>query len=254
MEYVNAGADASQDAAFYPSVYGQTLETIMQRQEGAYPELRIPIILPFLADGILALGGTEAEGIFRVPGDQDAIADLKARIDRGHYQLGGIDDPHVTGSLFKMWLRELDEPLVPTKQYNAALEASKDVDNTIIFLKKLPDHNRRVLLFVISFMQLFLDPAVVAITKMTPSNLALVLAPNILRTTSEELSTVYNNTSFECRFVLNLLLHLDPPSVDPEYVPTHGAGERSSLDESDQEEDEFHESHDDDGLEAERAE
>ncbi|WOO78826.1 Rho GTPase-activating protein 39 [Vanrija pseudolonga] len=249
-----AEIEHASDAAFYPSVYGQTLETIMQRQEGAYPELRIPIILPFLADGILALGGTEAEGIFRVPGDQDAIADLKARIDRGHYQLGGIDDPHVTGSLFKMWLRELDEPLVPTKQYNAALEASKDVDNTIIFLKKLPDHNRRVLLFVISFMQLFLDPAVVAITKMTPSNLALVLAPNILRTTSEELSTVYNNTSFECRFVLNLLLHLDPPSVDPEYVPTHGAGERSSLDESDQEEDEFHESHDDDVLEAERAE
>ncbi|TXT03883.1 hypothetical protein VHUM_04306 [Vanrija humicola] len=248
-----AEIEHASDAAFYPSVYGQTLETIMQRQEGAYPELRIPIILPFLADGILALGGTEAEGIFRVPGDQDAIADLKARIDRGHYQLGGIDDPHVTGSLFKMWLRELDEPLVPTKQYNAALEASKDVDNTIIFLKKLPDHNRRVLLFVISFMQLFLDPAVVAVTKMTPSNLALVLAPNILRTTSEELSTVYNNTSFECRFVLNLLLHLDPPSVDPEYVPTHGAGERSSLDESDQEEDEFHETHDDDGLEAERA-
>lgn len=160
-----------QDAAFYPSVYGQTLETIMQRQEGAYPELRIPIILPFLADGILALGGTEAEGVFRVPGDADIIAQLKAHIDRGQYQLSGVEDPHVVASLFKLWLRELEEPLIPTGLYNAALQASKSVDHTIIFIKKLPDHNRRVLLFVISFMQLFLDPDIVAITKMTPQNL-----------------------------------------------------------------------------------
>ena len=160
-----------QDAAFYPSVYGQTLETIMQRQEGAYPELRIPIILPFLADGILALGGTESEGIFRVPGDNDVISHLKTRIDRGQYQLDNVDDPHVVASLFKLWLRELEEPLIPSNLYNAALQASKSVDLTILFIKKLPDHNRRVLLFVISFMQLFLDPEVVAVTKMTPQNL-----------------------------------------------------------------------------------
>lgn len=143
----------------------------MQRQEGAYPELRIPIILPFLADGILALGGTESEGIFRVPGDNDIILHLKARIDRGQYQLSGIDDPHVVASLFKLWLRELEDPLVPTSLYETALEVSKSVDQTILFLKKLPNHNRRVLLFVISFIQLFLDPDVVAVTKMTPRNL-----------------------------------------------------------------------------------
>jgi hypothetical protein len=143
----------------------------MQRQEGAYPELRIPIILPFLADGILALGGTESEGIFRVPGDNDIINHVKTQIDRGQYQLNGVDDPHVVASLFKMWLRELEEPLVPSSMYNAALQASKSVDLTILFLKKLPDHNRRVLLFVVSFIQLFLDPSVVAVTKMTPQNL-----------------------------------------------------------------------------------
>ncbi|KLT38761.1 hypothetical protein CC85DRAFT_252382 [Cutaneotrichosporon oleaginosum] len=227
-----AEIEHASDAAFYPSVYAQTLETIMQRQEGAYPELRIPIILPFLADGILALGGTESEGIFRVPGDNDVILQLKARIDRGQYQLSGITDPHVVASLFKLWLRELEDPLVPTAMYETALSVSKSVDHTIIFLKKLPNHNRRVLLFVISFIQLFLDPDVVAITKMTPRNLALVLAPNILRTPDESLSAAFANSGYECQFVLNLLLHLDPPSVDPDYVPSHGGGasERVSLD------------------------
>lgn len=166
-----AEIEHASDAAFYPSVYRQTLETIMQRQEGAYPELRIPIILPFLADGILALGGTESEGIFRVPGDNDVITHLKARIDHGQYQLHGIDDPHVVASLFKLWLRELEEPIIPTNMYDAALAAAKDRDLTLIFIKKLPDHNRRVLLFVVSFLQLFLDDAVVQVTKMTSRNL-----------------------------------------------------------------------------------
>jgi hypothetical protein len=227
-----AEIEHASDAAFYPSVYAQTLETIMQRQEGAYPELRIPIILPFLADGILALGGTESEGIFRVPGDNDVIQHLKSRIDRGQYQLSGITDPHVVASLFKLWLRELEDPLIPTALYETALEVSKSVDHTILFLKKLPNHNRRVLLFVISFIQLFLDPEVVAVTKMTPRNLALVLAPNILRTPDESLSAAFANSGYECQFVLNLLLHLDPPSVDPDYVPSHGGGAsgRGSLD------------------------
>ncbi|GMK54712.1 hypothetical protein CspeluHIS016_0112980 [Cutaneotrichosporon spelunceum] len=227
-----AEIEHASDAAFYPSVYAQTLETIMQRQEGAYPELRIPIILPFLADGILALGGTESEGIFRVPGDNDVIQHLKSRIDRGQYQLTGISDPHVVASLFKLWLRELEDPLIPTVMYDMALDVSKSVDHTILFLKKLPNHNRRVLLFVISFIQIFLDPEVVAVTKMTPRNLALVLAPNILRTPDESLSAAFANSGYECQFVLNLLLHLDPPSVDPDYVPSHGGveSERGSLD------------------------
>jgi len=80
-------ADCTKDAAFYPSVYGESLEKIMQLQARSYPDAKVPIILPFLADGILALGGTYSEGIFRVPGDADTVSELKSRMDRGHYQL-----------------------------------------------------------------------------------------------------------------------------------------------------------------------
>lgn len=59
----------------------------MDLQARSYPSLKVPVILPFLADGILALGGLKAEGIFRVPGDGDAVSELKSRMDRGHYQL-----------------------------------------------------------------------------------------------------------------------------------------------------------------------
>lgn len=78
------------DAAFYPSVYGESLVRIMDLQKTSYPQLKVPVILSFLADGILALGGTRSEGIFRVPGDGDCVAELKSRMDRGHYRLASL--------------------------------------------------------------------------------------------------------------------------------------------------------------------
>jgi len=58
----------------------------------------VPIVLSFFT-GVLVLGSTKAEGIFRMPGDSDAIAFLKIRLGRGSYTL--VDDPHVPASLFK---------------------------------------------------------------------------------------------------------------------------------------------------------
>jgi hypothetical protein len=98
------------DAAFYPSIYGDSLDAIMQRQATTFSgpprnpshnlgqaeqggvtssssSLNVPVILPFLAKAILHLGGTQAEGIFRVPGNAEVVAELKSRMDRGHYQL-----------------------------------------------------------------------------------------------------------------------------------------------------------------------
>ena len=77
----------AQDAAFYPSVYGESLDRIMEIQARSYPNSKVPVILPFLADGIITLGGPQCEGTFRIPGDGDSVAELKARMDRGHYQL-----------------------------------------------------------------------------------------------------------------------------------------------------------------------
>jgi hypothetical protein len=94
------------------------LDAIFRLQERNYPEQKVPIILPFLADGILALGGTKSEGIFRVPGDGDSVSELKLRIDRGFYTLDGVDDPHILASLMKLWLRELCDPVVPEELYN----------------------------------------------------------------------------------------------------------------------------------------
>ena len=138
----------------------------------------------------------KAEGIFRVPGDNDSVSGLKLRIDRGYYTLDGVDDPHVLASLMKLWLRELCDPLVPEELYNECIHNSKDPDACVQIVERLPTINRRVVLFVISFLQLFLEDRTQSVTKMTPANLALVMAPNLLRCTSETMSVVFTNAQW----------------------------------------------------------
>ncbi|PFH52057.1 hypothetical protein AMATHDRAFT_74546 [Amanita thiersii Skay4041] len=214
--------ETASDAAFNPSTFGESLDAITRLQERNYPEQKVPIILPFLANGILALGGIKAEGIFRVPGDGDSVSELKLRIDRGYYTLDGVDDPHVLASLMKLWLRELCEPLVPEELYNDCVTNSEDPTLCVQLVHSLPTINRRVVLFIISFLQLFLGPKVEKTTKMTAANLALVFAPNILRCRSESLTVVYTNSQFEQLYVFHLLQHLKCNEVDPHYIPQHG--------------------------------
>ncbi|KAF5345370.1 hypothetical protein D9758_008505 [Tetrapyrgos nigripes] len=191
--------EQASDAAFNPSTFGESLDAIIRLQERNYPEQKVPIILPFLTNGILALGGTKSEGIFRVPGDGDSVSELKLRIDRGYYNLDGVDDPHILASLMKLWLRELCDPLIPEEMYN-----------------------ERVVLFIISFLQIFLEEKVQNVTKMTPANLALVMAPNLLRCNSDSMSIVFTNAQYEQIFVYHLLLHLKCGETDPNYKPVHG--------------------------------
>ena len=186
--------ETASDAAFNPSTFGESLDAILKMQERTYPTAKVPIVLPFLSDGILALGGMKAEGIFRVPGEGDVVTDLRARIDRGYYNLEGIDDPHVPASLFKLWLRELQEPLIPDELYDECISSSEDPEKVVrIVHEKLSTVNRRVLVFVVSFLQMFLEESVMTTTKMTAPNMALIFAPNILRCASESMAVVFAN-------------------------------------------------------------
>lgn len=185
--------ETASDAAFNPSTFGESLDAIIRLQERNYPQQKVPIILPFLADGMLALDGTKSEGIFRVPGDGDAVSELKLRIDRGYYTLDDVDDPNILASLMKLWLRELCDPLVPEEMYNDCITNSKDPEACVQMVYRLPTINRRVVLFVISFLQLFLKDEIQAVTKMTSANLALVMAPNLLRCNSDSMAVVFTN-------------------------------------------------------------
>ncbi len=124
------------------------------------------------------------------------MSELKLRIDKGYYTLDGFDDPTVLASLLKLWLRELCDPLIPEELYNDCITNSKDLEACVQIVKRLPTINRRVVLFVVSFLQLFLEEKIQIVTKMTSVNLALVMAPNLLRCSSESMAVVFTNAQY----------------------------------------------------------
>ena len=89
---------------------------------------------------------------------------------------------------------ELIDPLVPDELYNDCITNSHNPEARIQIVQRLPTINRRVVLFVISFLQLFLEDKIQTVTKMTSANLALVMAPNLLRCNSESMVVVFTNS------------------------------------------------------------
>ncbi|KAI5984242.1 Rho GTPase activation protein [Pisolithus marmoratus] len=195
-----AEIETAADAAFNPSTFGESLDVTLRLQERNYPNEKIPVILPFLADGILVPGGMKCEGIFCVPGDSDLVSQLKLRIDRGYYTLENVDNPHMLASLLKLWLRP-DSPACVT------------------IVRKLPTINRRVVLFVMSFLQLFLEEKALARLKMTATNMALVLSPNLLGCSPQSMTVVFMNAQFKQTFVYNLLSAME--LMKTMYRPLH---------------------------------
>lgn len=85
-------------------------------------------------------------GIFRVPGDTAHVTTLKIQIENGDYSCAGLDDPHIPGSLLKLWMRELADPIIPCEYYDDAIDAAKNDDENmaVAILPKLPELNRKV--------------------------------------------------------------------------------------------------------------
>ncbi|KAM9307627.1 rho GTPase-activating protein 39 [Gastrophryne carolinensis] len=198
----------ARNAVFSPSMFGSSLQEIMNMQKEKYPERQLPWVQTRLSEEVLALNGDQTEGIFRVPGDIDEVNALKLQVDQWKIPTG-LEDPHVPASLLKLWYRELEEPLIPHEFYEQCITHYENPEAAIAVVHSLPKLNKMVLCYLIRFLQVFVQPANVAITKMDISNLAMVMAPNCLRCQSDDPRIIFENTRKEMSFIRVLIQHLD---------------------------------------------
>ena len=176
------------------SMFGLTLKETMQLQAERLPDypLKIPWVLPSLGQKIIDLEGQSIEGIFRVPANYEDICHKKVSLDQ--WRIDDVDDCYTASALFKQWLRDLSEPLVPYDLYKDALELGEKLENPglddcpekltweFMAYKMEPTKlNYRTLAYLVEYLQGFTVPAIEAKTKMNARNLATIFAPNILR-------------------------------------------------------------------------
>ncbi|XP_048794922.1 rho GTPase-activating protein 39 isoform X1 [Lagopus muta] len=198
----------AKNAVFNPSMFGSSLQDIIAMQKERYPDRQLPWVQTRLSEEVLALNGDQTEGIFRVPGDIDEVNALKLQVDQWKIPTG-LEDPHVPASLLKLWYRELEEPLIPHDFYERCITHYENPEAAVAVVHSLPRINKMVLCYLIRFLQVFVQPANVAVTKMDVNNLAMVMAPNCLRCQSDDPRVIFENTRKEMSFLRVLIQHLD---------------------------------------------
>lgn len=71
----------------------------------------------------LQFHGLDVEGLFRVPGNQDKVLELKSSFEKGESVI--LMDAHNTAGVLKLYFRELSDPLIPFALYEDALTAAE---------------------------------------------------------------------------------------------------------------------------------
>lgn len=129
--------------------------------------------------------GMAEEGLFRIAGSTSKIKKLKAAFNSSQRPAIAEEDidVNVISSVLKLYLRELPEPLMCSEHYNEWLHTlqkppEQRLSSMRDVIQKLPKANQQNLRYLIKFLAKLSESS--DVNKMSPSNISLVIAPNLL--------------------------------------------------------------------------
>ncbi|XP_075068069.1 rho GTPase-activating protein 21 isoform X2 [Mixophyes fleayi] len=157
--------------------------------------------------------GLENTGIYRVPGNNAAIASMQEELNKGCSDIDLQDDKwrdlNVISSLLKSFFRKLPEPLFTNERYNDFIEANRREDpmERLRTLKSLildlPDHHFETLKFLCTHLKTVADNA--EKNKMEPRNLAIVFGPTLVRTSEDNMTHMVTHMPDQYKIVETLI-------------------------------------------------
>ncbi|XP_028285805.1 rho GTPase-activating protein 17a isoform X5 [Parambassis ranga] len=179
LENVLPTIQAQQDSWTEKPAFGTGLDEHLKRSGR---EIALPIEACVM---MLLETGMKEEGLFRIAAGASKLKKLKAALDCSTSQLEEFySDPHAVAGALKSYLRELPEPLMTYQLYDEWIQASSvsDPDKRLqalwVVCDKLPKNNKNNLRYLVKFLAKLAQDS--EANKMTPSNIAIVLGPNLL--------------------------------------------------------------------------
>uniref|UniRef100_A0A8C9SSR5 Si:ch1073-416j23.1 n=1 Tax=Scleropages formosus TaxID=113540 RepID=A0A8C9SSR5_SCLFO len=162
--------------------------------------------------------GLEERGIYRVPGGERAVKELRDKyiLGKGPLTLGKVEEIHAICGLLKDFLRKLREPLVTFRLHRAFMDAceieDEDASSALMFeaIGNLPQANRDTLAFLMLHLQKVMQSPQ---CQMDRNNLARVFGPTIVGHGMPEPSplTIMKDTNAQPKvgYLLSVLLTID---------------------------------------------
>ncbi|XP_066239480.1 rho GTPase-activating protein 17 isoform X3 [Saccopteryx leptura] len=175
---------AHQDKWAEKPAFGTPLEEHLKRSGR---EIALPIEACVM---LLLETGMKEEGLFRIGAGASKLKKLKAALDCSTSHLDEFySDPHAVAGALKSYLRELPEPLMTFNLYEewtqvaSVQDQDKKLQDLWRICQKLPPQNFVNFRYLIKFLAKLAQTS--DVNKMTPSNIAIVLGPNLLWARSE---------------------------------------------------------------------
>ncbi|TBU46639.1 hypothetical protein BD309DRAFT_888031 [Dichomitus squalens] len=194
------------------AVFGVELDFLLQREavNGEVQPGVIPSVLDRLIDEVETRGLTEV-GIYRIAGAHSEVNSLRDALNRGEWPISEITDIHAVCDLIKSWFRVLPGGLFPSELYGQILGASgrEDVDldtkvsNVRDVVRKLPAANFDLLKRIVEHLEKVTDYE--DSNQMTAESLSTVFAPNLLRSTNNDVGNFFSNMA-ACHRVTKILI------------------------------------------------
>ncbi|XP_046722173.1 rho GTPase-activating protein 17b isoform X2 [Silurus meridionalis] len=179
IESVLPAIRSQQETWMEKPAFGTSLEEHLKRSNR---EIALPIEACVM---MLLETGMKEEGLFRIAAGASKLKKLKAALDCSTSQLEEFySDPHAVAGALKSYLRELPEPLMTFQLYDEWNQASNvsDPDKRLqalwVTCDNLPKANKANLKYLVKFLAKLAQDS--EVNKMTPSNIAIVLGPNLL--------------------------------------------------------------------------
>jgi len=179
---------------------GVPLDVILKREAAKIPSIIIQCI-----ERIRSFpDGTKTEGLFRISGEHNQIIALRDIFDKVPIESRDLKpfSIHAIAGVLKMFLRELPEPLLPFSVYDKLVQIERNVGEGDINAEQLSVYKAAVAsvgasnLPTLKYLMDFLIKEVSIhfdVNKMTPSNLAIVFGPTLMRPKIETMETTLNS-------------------------------------------------------------
>ncbi|XP_016394308.1 rho GTPase-activating protein 17b isoform X1 [Sinocyclocheilus rhinocerous] len=207
IESVLPSIQSQQDKWTEKPAFGTALEEHLKRTSR---EIALPLEACIM---MLLETGMQEEGLFRIAAGASKLKKLKAALDCSTSQLEEFySDPHAVAGALKSYLRELPEPLMTYQLYEEWIQASNisDPDKRLqalwVVCDMLPKANKTNFRYLVKFLaKLALESDV---NKMTASNIAIVLGPNLLWARTEgSLAEMAATTSVHVVSIIELIIN-----------------------------------------------
>jgi hypothetical protein len=157
-------------------------------------------------------------GLFRVSPEKTALAGLLQRFNRGLIKSADeldLQEISTISEVLKVFFRQLPEPLFT---WSLSEEIAQADDDPVVpaLLARLPGPNRLLLDFLMRFLAQVSQYS--ETNKMTPSNVAIVFGPNLIRSRDESLESSMRMPRIlsATAAIVNYYVAAGPPDLPPE--------------------------------------